>query len=160
MADNYTFFSELIGPFTRECILWVDKEMNEGTTFWGDPSVGDFDSPEEHSGWEKYKAWADYYDIMEDEEALSFDWQVVDREYIWIYSLDSGNMDQAAKFMQRLLKNYGRPGQALKIEAAFTCSKPRADEFGGAAAIVTAEKIEFMSTSHWVQEQMKKVKNP
>lgn len=41
----------------------------------------------------------------------------------------------------------------LTVVAAFTCSKMRPDGFGGAATFITADSIEFMSTSQFLEER-------
>lgn len=42
----------------------------------------------------------------------------------------------------------------LTVVAAFTCSRMRPDGFGGAATFITADSIEFMSTSQFLEERM------
>lgn len=40
------------------------------------------------------------------------------------------------------------------VEAAWTCSKMRPDGFGGAATLITADAIESISTSAWLDESL------
>jgi hypothetical protein len=40
----------------------------------------------------------------------------------------------------------------IEVETAWTCTKMRPDGFGGAATLITADAIEGMSTSSWLDE--------
>ena len=40
----------------------------------------------------------------------------------------------------------------IEVEVAWTCTKMRPDGFGGAATLITADAIEGMSTSSWLDE--------
>jgi hypothetical protein len=42
---------------------------------------------------------------------------------------------------------------SVSIEASHTCSKPRLDAFGGAAAFVTKNCEKWLSTQHWLEKQ-------
>jgi hypothetical protein len=40
----------------------------------------------------------------------------------------------------------------VEVEAAWTCSKMRPDGFGGAATLITADDIQSVSTTGWLEE--------
>jgi hypothetical protein len=42
----------------------------------------------------------------------------------------------------------------VTFEWSHDCSKPRADAYGGGAALITAKNIKTMNTSDWLQEQI------
>lgn len=42
----------------------------------------------------------------------------------------------------------------VAIETGFNCSKMRPDGFGGAAIVITAETIDAMSTSQFIDETL------
>jgi len=48
----------------------------------------------------------------------------------------------------------------VEVEAAWTCSKMRPDGFGGAATLITADAVESMSTSGWLDEAISRVMQP
>jgi len=152
MADNYTFFSAIIKEEDKRHLLWADGHLNIGEMFWEDPSIDDLGGPENHPKWEEYKRWCEIYDVDEDGGSLDFEFQI-ESDGVWVYSEGFGNVEQAAAFMQLYLRNC-RPNGVLTLEAAFTCSKPRPGEFGGSAAFITAEKIEWMSTEGWLSKKM------
>ena len=74
-----------------------------------------------------------------------------------MYADESGNADHVALFMQEYLKRFNPEG-AFSITYSATCSKPRLGEFGGGAAFVTAEKIEWIDSHDWVQKMSAKFK--
>lgn len=70
---------------------------------------------------------------------------------LWIHSVDGG-MDGAMGFIQHLLAKF-TPAEHIEFEWSNDCSKPRLDAFGGGAAFITAEKIEYMTTTEWLNTQ-------
>ena len=59
------------------------------------------------------------------------------------------NTEAAATFCYLILK-YFDSDDYVCIEAAHTCSSPRADGFGGHAAFITKKGGKWMSTGHWM----------
>lgn len=45
----------------------------------------------------------------------------------------------------------------IEVESAWTCTKMRPDGFGGAATLITADAIEGMSTSSWLDEAIARI---
>ena len=54
--------------------------------------------------------------------------------------------------LQHLVVRHGLP--YLTVEMSFTCSKMAPDGFGGAAYLITADKIESVSTGEWLAEKL------
>lgn len=71
---------------------------------------------------------------------------------VWFHSDDSGDPKFVAEFVRDFLKRF-RPDDCFALEYALTCSKLRLDGFGGGAAFVTAERIEWTDTAAWVEER-------
>lgn len=67
------------------------------------------------------------------------------------------SVDHAMELMQAFLKKFRPPGTALSFEWANTCSKMRADGFGGGACVVTADDMEFVNTGSWIAETTKRL---
>lgn len=74
---------------------------------------------------------------------------------LWIYADVSGSPDQVAAFLQMYLQKFD-PRGALWFSWAYTCSKMRANEFGGGAVVVTASGSTFIDVQDWAQEQVSK----
>jgi hypothetical protein len=72
---------------------------------------------------------------------------------IWIHS-DAGGIDAACAFIQHLLQRFD-PESRVTFEWSHDCSKPRVDAFGGGAAIITAKEIKTMSTSQWLEQNVR-----
>jgi hypothetical protein len=47
----------------------------------------------------------------------------------------------------------------IEVETAWTCTKMRPDGFGGAATLITADAIEGMSTSSWLDEAIARLES-
>jgi hypothetical protein len=71
---------------------------------------------------------------------------------LWLHS-DNGGIDAACAFIQHLLQKFDPEGR-VTFEWSHDCSKPRADAYGGGAALITAKNIKTMNTSDWLQEQI------
>jgi hypothetical protein len=70
---------------------------------------------------------------------------------VWLHS-ENGGVDALCAFLQHLLQKFDPQGQAA-FAWSYDCSKPRVDAYGGAAAIVTAQDIQSIDTSQWLQER-------
>lgn len=69
----------------------------------------------------------------------------------WFHSDESGDPEQLALFIHHLIEKFDLP--PFGFDWAFTCSKPRIDEFGGGAVWITKEGFEWLSTSNWLYEK-------
>ena len=67
---------------------------------------------------------------------------------IWLHS-ESGGVDAVCAFIQYLLLTFA-PEDRLTFEWSNDCSSPRLNAYGGGAAVITAKKIQTMSTSQWL----------
>jgi hypothetical protein len=76
-------------------------------------------------------------------------------EGVWFHSMEGG-IDAVCAFVQHLLQKFEIPGH-IAFEWSFDCSKPRADAFGGGAAVITATEIKTITTSEWLAAQTKAV---
>ena len=81
----------------------------------------------------------------------------IDAGDVTIYSDECGDCEAAANLIQAFLKKF-RPKQWVILETAFTCSKARPGEFGGAVVLVTAKKQHWMNTSQWATSQAKQLR--
>jgi len=151
MADNYVTFSEEITLKNTEELAWVKEHLGffrKFHSYFEDKPDLEF---EKHPEFSKFEKLCDKYDLEWDWDKLQFEYEISD-ESIWIYSEGFSDVEQAIRFMQEFLRA-NRPNDRLHITWAFTCSKPRIGEFGGGAAVITAEKIHSIDLYEWVLEK-------
>jgi hypothetical protein len=71
---------------------------------------------------------------------------------VWLHS-SSGGVDAVCAFIQHLLHRFDAAGH-VTFEWSHDCSKPRADAYGGGAALITARKIKTFNTAEWLHRQV------
>jgi len=71
------------------------------------------------------------------EESIDLDIRVVD-SVAYFTAEESGDVEGTAQIVELFLKKFRKKDHVI-FEWAETCSKPRPDQFGGGAAIVTAD---------------------
>lgn len=116
----------------------------------------------------KAKAWLDNtiaHNVAREEDDGDFYWGVAHyfepappkgRETLYL-SDDAGcpNLDALAELLQQYLALF-EPNRVLSFAWADTCSKPRPNEFGGGAAVVSAKKTKFIHTFEWMFHEVEK----
>lgn len=134
MADYYTQFAMSLDDVSSEEAQWI-REM----------------IAEDEDGFPKFmQDWEDRDEML---GFLAFDLTFDDDRTVKITDLDGyGNEGQLARFLQMYLKRW-RPDTYLGLSFAYTCSKPRNDAFGGGAAFITADYIEWMSLQAFLHGQ-------
>jgi hypothetical protein len=60
--------------------------------------------------------------------------------YLWLYEEEGCTLDKPIGIVQEFFKKF-RPTATLIFSWAETCSKPRVDEFGGGACLITADWV-------------------
>ncbi len=159
MANNYTLWSEFFQLNSREEYDWMKKVLCLDTSevvFDSenyDENISDneiiFNYLSKEFGVELASTYeADYFpgfsvEFSDDESSVS------------LYTDDSGNIENCVSVIQAFLKKF-RPDSFFSIQWADTCSRPRVGEFGGGAAFITANNVEYFSTSSWVNNMYNK----
>jgi hypothetical protein len=139
MANTYTQFSQIIENITDEERAWLLLNLD---------SPEDRFSPEDEVA--MYK-WADEIGLPHDECPYWPDFGAVledDKHRLWIYSEESGNLDNVVILVQAFLEKF-RPKEVFAMNWAATCSKPRIEEFGGGAIVVSAEEVQSITSFGW-----------
>jgi hypothetical protein len=87
-------------------------------------------------------------------EANNFEYNLEDAQIYFFgeYFLD---VMIVTELMHLFLKHFDKDGY-FSISSAYFCDKLRPDEFGGACGFTTKSTLEFNSTYHWENEQIKK----
>jgi hypothetical protein len=81
-----------------------------------------------------------------------------DAESLWLSDNAGGaNIPAVAEFIRWLLEQYDDRG-IVPLSFAHTCSKPRPDEFGGGACVITATEIRWCSVHQWVDDTVEQIK--
>jgi hypothetical protein len=89
-----------------------------------------------HSDMKDCMMEADDWDIEDFEEAgYSCDFDIPQGE-VWVYGDGEGSIESAANLIQRYLDDFEIEG-GVHMSFAWTCSKPRINEAGGGAVVVT-----------------------
>ena len=81
-------------------------------------------------------SWPDFSFKFCDEE---------DEPHLWVYSTESGDLDQVVALVQAFLKKF-YPDKGFGLQWASTCSRPLLGAFGGGAVYVTADGAKFANT--------------
>jgi hypothetical protein len=77
---------------------------------------------------------------------------------LWIYGEDGrDDVDAALDIVQAFLRKF-RPKEIFSMGWSFSCGRPVLDAFGGGAAVVTAEEMEWINTVQWMGEAIERQK--
>ena len=164
MANNYNQASQVL-KLDLAGYQWFQKNLNETTWIIFDDSE---------------KKWEEFDDnnpdhVRQEDDSIevakwrlsqlpkidrqdAFDFRDCDFSYdleedsIWFYGDEFIDIEAVAEIVKQFFKETGST-DSFTIESAYTCSKLRVGQFGGAAAFVTADSIEYMSTFEWCQKK-------
>ena len=155
MANNYLQFSFAIALNNEGEREWVESLLSTASVadeLWDlEENISEFDK-------ERMDLFREVFPEFPDTCSLDFDFKINGNNELWIYAEDGmGNPALAADFIQHYLKVFD-PKAHVSFEFAETCSKPRIDEFGGGAVIITAENQYWMSTGSWIQDKLEELK--
>ncbi len=146
MANNYTQFSAAIYDITPEEKAWIDRAFEE--VYLLDDKVIEFDDIERDDNGDVLgdaycvlRMFADAGDEIDlsDAEHPGFQYSI-DGDWLWMYAEEGGDPYRLAIFVQQFLKMF-RPNTYFTFSYAYTCDKPRIDEFGGDTIFVSADTI-------------------
>lgn len=70
---------------------------------------------------------------------------------LWLYAEEVGEPEHVASVLESFLKKF-RPLETITFSWAYTCSKLRVNEFGGGAAVVTADGTKFLDAQSWAED--------
>jgi hypothetical protein len=123
MDNDYTQFSEVLPNLTDEEVQWLTEQLE--TDYEDLEVLYEFDTDEQPDGWGRY---------------------------LWLYADESADLEQVAGFVQKFLR-HSRPDQYWSLTFACTCSKPRVGAFGGGAAFVTANDIQWQDSYSFIEAE-------
>jgi hypothetical protein len=150
MADNFLQFSLSIPLKTKAGLRWVAKTLAALTRLFDSP--GEFDEKRAHAlgplGLRILDERWDYLDFQWSLEPAHDDAHV---GVLWIYAEESGSPEHVAAVLEEYLKKFNPTG-VITLSWAYTCSKLRVNEFGGGAAVVTAEGTKTLDAQSWAED--------
>jgi hypothetical protein len=73
-------------------------------------------------------------------------------ESVWFHG-DVDDLAALADFLQGVMRQFHIDG-AWTFEVSKDCTKERLDAYGGIAAIITRDDIEWLDTEQWIEERL------
>ena len=71
---------------------------------------------------------------------------------LWFAGMEAFNPEYVAILLHEWMLAFDIEGRAVAFTFAEICDKPRPDEFGGGAVVVSHSGIEFLHTHSWVEQ--------
>jgi len=109
---------------------------------------------EKENGADVAKIMADHLNKCDDKSFVSTDGSVQMIEEGLLFTTEDQilHIENTANFVQTVLAHFNKE-QAVGFEVAFTQSGDEVGGFGGCAAFITKDDVEFMSTSSWILQK-------
>jgi len=152
MADNYLQFSEMLETKDAEERLWLTDQLEYIVVEAGKIYLLDENPHADDVTWEGPRFLHGIEEFRDDWNEIGFTW-CLEGDGLWIYTEESGNPDTAAMLIQAFFRKF-HPKGIWKLEWAETCSKPRLNEFGGGAVVVTANDMYWMTSGEFTSEKI------
>lgn len=150
MANNYLQFSFVMPLKTVEHVAFVTDllvQLADCSDKYIDPE-GQFADIE-------FDPWV--HDLVQQAEGFTdVSLQTVAAYEVWFAAEECGDVEITAAFVQRILKEFPELAP-VGFTYAYTCSKMRADEFGGGGVVVTKDVIHTWEASTWVNYKLREV---
>lgn len=150
MANNYLQFSLSVPLKNKAELNWVAKTLAAITRLFDSP--GELDEKRARVlgplGRRIIDEQWDYFDVQWSIEPAHDDAHI---GALWIYAEESGNPDQVATVLEMFLQKF-RPTGVITFSWAYTCSKLRVNEFGGGAAVITADGTKMLDAQSWAED--------
>jgi hypothetical protein len=147
MANNYTQFSFAFNVKGLKAKAWIDQMINKLVNASNNETA-------DEEILELFPDWEDYQDVGFRTEMVPAPGKKTQFE-LCVFAEESGNVDHAANFVKAILFRFDPKGK-VGFQWADTCDKPRPNEFGGGAIVVTATSKKFMNTYQWLEKEMAK----
>lgn len=157
MANNYLQFSLLVPLKSKAELRWVAKTLASITKLFDNRELDEKRARALGTLGRRIidEQW-DYMDFQFSLEPTRDDADGV--AALWLYAEESGDPDQVAAVLEEFLKKF-RPTGVITFSWAYTCSKLRVNEFGGGAAVVTADGTSILDAQSWTEDLAAKFVN-
>lgn len=154
MANNYLQFSteiQVLDPPRLQEVLDNLKELRENDDFLESMKA----LYPQSEGWKAFTSAIEDYNY----ENLGFTWYYHERwiDKLYIFTEDWGLVESAARFIHFLMSERIVSSDPVLLTWAETCDKPRPDEFGGGACLITSSQVHWQeSATQWADEIIQK----
>jgi len=135
MADTYILWSTAVRNITKEEREWIEKKANLAFC----PSCNDNVSQNSDGFCDKCGSGCDTALTESESTWPGFDWAICGDTF-HAYSNGGYSVDDFAEFMMEFLRLFRRD-QIHMVPYAYTCSKPRPDNFGGGIVGISANEV-------------------
>lgn len=148
MAENYLQFCFAVPRSNREVLTneqqkWVADRL----CFLGELDDGsDWSVEEARVLAEEMKSWELVKKLKDEQVPLGFRWELDDNVRLVIWAEDWGDINHVALFLIEYIKRWC-PEETIGFEFSRSCSRPRLDEFGGGAVLITANGYDVRTTA-------------
>ena len=145
MADNYMQFAIDLEISNPRALAWVNELLS-----FADAHEGEDDALPDSGLAELLKIVHPGWDEM---PYLGFSWGL-DGTTLYINDGDGqGNTDTVVAFLASYLRLWAdSPDETIGFEFCWSCSKPRAGEFGGGACVVSATQEKWWNSAQFIEE--------
>jgi len=137
-------FSQKIRAHSKAEHAWLCKVAER---LWGKRA--------EEEGWPP-KA-AELCDISFDELVLP-DWVELKKGGILVFTMDGATPAAVTPLVQLFIRRFHKDKYWI-LEWAESSAKPHAGVFGGGAAFVTSDRVDWFTTDHWVRNKVENWEN-
>ena len=145
MSTGCVLFSQKIRAHSKAEHSWLCKVAER---LWGEKA--------EEEGWpEKAEAFCD----VAVDELIFPDWVPLKKGGILVYTKDGASPAAVTPLVRLFIRRFHK-NRYWKLEWAEVgtdgdgCIKPHADAFGGGAVFVTADKVHWFTTGHWIRNKI------
>ena len=156
MADSYLEFSEVLTNLSPEEADWLENQLEIVHLCDGK------EVDEKMATWTGCRAYHDMPDYDGEYDDVGFEYEFCEEahkeQYLWIHSEEHGQVEHVAHLVQKFLHKF-RPDQSWSLTYSVTCSKPRVNEFGGGAVVVTASAIKWFNSWDFVETALNNGRN-
>jgi len=152
MANNHCTFSTFLVARNQAERDWLAQQLEDRTDEESLRTLPRFLI----DGRENPNTYDGMVQLGEDVDCAGFQWEfttIAGQQGLWIHADEHGVPNNVAYLVQQFLIAW-QPEGCFGMGYAFTCDKPRVDEFGGGAFFVTATKEYWMDTYAFVDEHV------
>ena len=142
MPNNYTLFSAMLQNLSAVKTHWLSTALNWRGTAVALYKFLNLDQLSEKVSAEELAGWPDFEHTFE-----CFSKSRASPRSLVVYSEEAGNIEHAAFLIYGLLRQFDS-NELIQLSAAFTCSSPRPDEFGGVTCWITKNGIIWDNPIH------------
>ncbi len=154
MADNYLQFCITVPFKARNELTWFEKTMAQLSVAviveqWKDKKSPLAQSRETQALLKRFND--EGWDFIDMQFEITKPSPTSSHGSVTLYAEECANPKQVAAVLEAYLRRF-HPTGVLTFSWAYTCSKMRSDNFGGGAAVVTADGSKIIDALDWAED--------